>query len=327
MDKAIIITTINDRTEAIRRFELISGWNIILVGDRKTPEIHSTKQRIYLSLAAQHELGLKYPDLCPTDHYCRKNVGYLYAFQQGATVLADTDDDNIPYESWCEKELYCATRIKSNNEFANVYRHFTNELIWPRGFPLDHIRDSQDYTLLNKPTRIGVWQGLADGDPDVDAIHRLLFSTSLKFTKHTDVCLDKWTYCPFNSQNTQWAPGTAELMYLPSTVTFRFTDILRGYVAQRLLWEMGLHLGFTSATVYQERNAHDLMRDLKDEIPCYISVHNVVEILNSLALTGDPASDMRAAYSALYDLDIVGKDELPLLDAWLEDIKNCRKNT
>ena len=39
------------------------------------------------------------------------------------------------------------------------------------------------------------------------------------------------TYSPFNSQNTLWRKELLPLAYLPSKVTFRYTDILRGMIA------------------------------------------------------------------------------------------------
>ena len=52
---------------------------------------------------------------------------------------------------------------------------------------------------------------------------------------------------------------------IPAFVTFRFTDILRGYVAQPILQAAGYRLGFTEATVYQDRNV-TILRVLTDEI-------------------------------------------------------------
>ena len=65
------------------------------------------------------------------------------------------------------------------------------------------------------------------------------------------------------------------LLYLPSFVTFRFTDILRGFVAQPILWKAGFNLGFTEATVFQERNAHNYVRDFESEIPMYLHTEKI----------------------------------------------------
>jgi hypothetical protein len=173
------------------------------------------------------------------------------------------------------------------------------------------------------PLSIGVWQGLADGNPDVDAIYRLVTPAEpVRFDKRPPVALGPGQYCPFNSQNTLWSPAAYPYLYLPVTVSFRFTDILRGYVAQRLLWHHGMHLGFTGASVYQDRNPHDLMRDFEDEIPCYRLVSAIAERLDGVALTDEPLENVVRAYESLVSADLVPKAELPYVHGWAAD---CRQ--
>ena len=201
------------------------------------------------------ELGYDLVDVCPYNHYTRKNIGYLYAIQHGADVIYDTDDDNLPYDDWRLYDFVCSRQIVSRLKFVNIYKYFTEELIWPRGYPLDDIHGRT--TLGSEeisPVEVGIWQGLVDNDPDVDAIYRLAVNKEVRFEDNPPVVLERGYYCPFNSQNTFWSKRTFPYLYLPATTSFRFTDILRGYIAQRLLWEQNLHLGFTGATVYQERN-------------------------------------------------------------------------
>ena len=80
----------------------------------------------------------------------------------------------------------------------------------------------------------------------------------------TEVWLGPETWCPFNSQSTWWFPVAYPLMYLPSRVSFRMTDIWRGFVAQRCLWELGKGIVFHAAEVVQRRNPHALLRDFAD---------------------------------------------------------------
>ena len=35
----------------------------------------------------------------------RRNIGLLYAYEQGADVIATVDDDNIPYDDWGQNLL------------------------------------------------------------------------------------------------------------------------------------------------------------------------------------------------------------------------------
>ena len=65
------------------------------------------------------------------------------------------------------------------------------------------------------------------------------------------------------------------LLYLPSTVSFRFTDILRGYVAQSVINSSSKNWGFFQPTSYQERNDHNLMNDFHLELEYLIENKNV----------------------------------------------------
>ena len=163
-----------------------------------------------------------------------------------------------------------------------------------------------------------VWQGMVEGDADVDAIYRLTRPDPVEFRPAPPLVLAAGSYCPFNSQNTLWAREVFPYLYLPSTVSFRFTDILRGLVAQRCFWAHGWRLGFQGVTARQERNPHNLMTDFRDEIACYLGASNVAAILDGLKLGPDPGENLRACYRALADPAIVTPDELPLVERWLD---------
>jgi len=168
---------------------------------------------------------------------------------------------------------------------------------------------------------IGAWQGLADDDPDVDAIFRMLFNKKIKFKPYQSVYINNNSYCPFNSQNTFWQKKVFPLLYLPATTSFRYTDILRSYVAQRIFRELNLHLGFTKATVFQERNFHDLLKDFNDEIECYLNTNTVIEKLDSLELNGNSCDMLKACYQCLIQNEMVKESEMELLDFWILDLK------
>ena len=127
--------------------------------------------------------------------------------------------------------------------FVNIYKNFTSHHIWPCRYPLDLILDDthnlKEADLTETTAKIGMWQGLTDSDPDVDAIYRLIDNTEVFFDKRSPVELAKGTLCPFNSQNITVRQEIFPLLYLPAFVTFQFTDILRGLVAQPITWAYG----------------------------------------------------------------------------------------
>ena len=83
---------------------------------------------------------------------------------------------------------------------------------------------------------------------------------------------------------------------------------------------------FHAATVRQERNEHNLLKDFEDEVPGYLHNDRIRKTLEDLELksgAGRCADNMVKCYSALIQLRLVGQEEEPLLRAWLDDMQNC----
>jgi len=298
-----------------------------LVGDQKSPSIPSSENLTFLSLADQRRLAYALGWVCPLNHYARKNIGYLYALQKGAEIMYDTDDDNLPYNSWNLPEFHCSRASTSTALFVNIYRYFSDALVWPRGFPLDEIgRPSRIEPLEDTSLSVGVWQGLAACNPDVDSIYRLILNHPVGFKDKPPFALNRGSYSPLNSQNTFWHRSAFPYLYLPATVNSRFTDILRGYVAQALMWRHDRHLGVTGATVYQERNTHDTMEDFAGEIGAYLHVKKVIHILNSLRYSTDSLQNLEMVYQALAENRIVKPEETNLCRAWIKDFRTLTGN-
>ena len=320
--KWIVITSIQNYKKALEQFDNQKDWKLIVVGDRKGPDKNPINNGVFLHIDQQKELGYKYAEKCPENHYSRKNIGYLSAFQYNAEVIAESDDDNLPMKDWGVGVDFSVRDLHKvfGNGFYNVYESFTDKHIWPRGYPLNHIKTSNPSISHKKSSsNVAVWQGLADKDPDVDAIYRLTLGEEVCFNSG-EIVLGEGVYCPFNSQNTFWRKSAFLFMYLPSTVAFRYTDILRGYVCQRLLWKNKENLGFLTPSVIQERNPHDLQEDFIGEISMYTSVNRVVDLLSSIDLKG--LSDKQAmikVYKELNNIGIVENNEMNLLQLWLTD--------
>ncbi len=328
---AIVITSISPPTEAVKKFSEMQDHTLIVVGDRKSPPDWQQDHCTFLSVADQELSPFSIKRHIPYNHYCRKMIGYLYAIKAGNDVIIDTDDDNIPHVGWRFPDFHSTYAcIPENRGFINVYSLFSEQKIWPRGFPLRHIGDSSDWKngIAQHPCRVGVWQGLADEDPDVDAIYRLIGNQPCTFTANVPHVLKPGTISPFNSQNTAFSRDVFALLYLPAFVSFRFTDILRGLVAQPILWRHGYQLGFTGATVTQKRNPHDYMKDFIQEVSMYLHCERIPEIVAS-AFNGSRsmADDLLDAYRALHKENIVDLQEMSTLEAWLSDLSvalSCR---
>jgi hypothetical protein len=324
--KSIVITSIYPPTEAVVAFSNMTDYNLIVVGDKKTPANWQCNSVEFLSVDAQNGVGTHLNKVLPFNHYCRKMLGYVKAIADGAAYIVDTDDDNIPKEGWAFPEFESTfDYIPGNQGFINVYQLYTDAPIWPRGLPLDLIttRFNLEKDITTLPAKVGMWQGLADEDPDVDAIYRLTNDTPCYFNSRPPIVLGKGTISPFNTQNTMVRKELFPLLYLPTYVTFRFTDILRGFVAQPIMWLNDYHLGFLDATVVQKRNPHDYVKDFMSEVPMYQHCRQVMEITSAAISSRDSISDnLYNVYGALHKASIVEERELPVLEAWLKDIPN-----
>jgi hypothetical protein len=324
-----VITTIQSPTESVRGLSVRlagHGGLMLIVGDKKGPPSYDLPGTEFLSLASQLETPFALARLLPTGHYTRKNVGYLIAMARGASCIYETDDDNAPLPEWRPRDRDVPVRRVTQSGWVNVYRCFSSERVWPRGFPLDALVESFSRmpALGGAPesARAPIQQGLANRSPDVDAIWRLVLDSPFDFDDGPSVLLPPGAWCPFNSQSTWWWPEAYPLLYLPSNCSFRMTDIWRGFVAQRCLWELGLGLVFHAPEVFQERNPHDLMRDFHDEIPGYLRNRELAKVLEGLSLMGGAGNvgrNLRTCYEALVAREFFPRAELDLLDAWLAD--------
>jgi hypothetical protein len=211
----------------------------------------------------------------------------------------------------------------TNKGWVNVYKYFSKNHIWPRGFVLDKIMDKVPALEPADNFICPIQQGLADENPDIDAIYRLTLPLPVKFDKHENVALGLDTWCPFNSQNTTWFKEAFPLLYLPSYCSFRMTDIWRSFIAQRIAWTCGWHVLFHNSTVWQERNDHNLMIDFNDEISGYLNNGRIASELQNLNLkTGiDNITDnLIECYQLLIKMNLVDKSELKLVKLWVEAI-------
>lgn len=328
MPKAIVITSIYPPSPSVRKWASLTGWEVVVAGDKKTPVDWNCHPATYLSVADQERAQFHIARMLPWNHYARKLMGYLVAIQQGAEIIMDTDDDNMPKSDWSVPEFNgnFLTTLPDMG-FINVYSYFTDQHIWPRGFPLKRVCDPAARlaatSMQSAPARIGIWQGLADGDPDVDAIYRMTVNAPCYFDSKRPMVLNTGTVSPFNSQNTAFNKPVFPLLYLPASVSFRSTDIFRGLVAQPILWSAAYSLGFTRATVVQNRNDHNFLSDFESEIPCYLYSENIVNVVEgAVSSRFSIETNLINAYESLIRHDIIPKREMDLVLAWVRDIQN-----
>lgn len=278
MKKVIVTTTINPPTTAIRKFEAMADWELVVIGDLKTPSDYRLARGHYINPVDQEKYDKALSDAIGWNCIQRRNFGLLVAHEMQADIVAVVDDDNIPLPGWGE-DLMIGKEVEVNSyqtelpAFDPVGATNHPEL-WHRGFPLQLI-SKRDYAaksrrLINADIQADFW----NGDPDIDAVCRMEHAPECNFDPAAfPIAANKLS--PFNSQNTFLARVVLKDYFLYPHVG-RMDDIWASYYVQA----NGRRVIYGKASVYQDRNVHDLVRDMKQE---YLGYENNLAIVTDLA--------------------------------------------
>lgn len=277
--KVIVTTTINSPTIATKKFANKEGWDLIVVGDDKTPhEEYEKLNCFYMHPDYQEKEYKELSDILGWRTIQRRNIGFVEAYRRGYDIIATVDDDNIPYDDWGENVLIGQTvevDLYEPNSFVFDPLSVTNTPeLWHRGYPIEEVPTRHEVVYKGKTKRkVLIQADLWDGDPDIDAMARLSMRPCVKYDVTEPYCSNRIS--PFNSQNTFLA---REVIPYYSVLPFvgRMDDIWGGYIVQAII---GNNLIYNKASVYQDRNEQDLVTNLENEIVGYRDTKNLIENL------------------------------------------------
>lgn len=278
MKKVIVTTTINAPTEAVERFDAIADWHLVVIGDLKTPQDYRLKRGTYVGPAEQERYDKPFSDAIGWNCIQRRNFGLLIARDMNADVVAVVDDDNIPSADW-GKDLMVG-REAEVKYFETDLPAFdpvgaTNHAqLWHRGYPLQLLA-RRDYSRASRRrVFVDVQADFWNGDPDIDAICRMEHAPICDFDPRCfPIAADKPS--PFNSQNTFLGAHCLRDYFLFPFIG-RMDDIWAAYYLQA----RGKRVAFGRASVFQHRNVHDLVRDMRQE---YLGYENNLRLVQDLA--------------------------------------------
>ncbi|HEY4312073.1 MAG TPA: hypothetical protein VGN12_21675 [Pirellulales bacterium] len=285
MKKVIVTTTINPPTKALERFQSFEDWELVVIGDKKTPADYRLKRGIYVTPEEQEKYDPALSDAIGWNCIQRRSFGLLWAHDMGADVVAVVDDDNIPLDGWGQNLLvgqnvdvnYYETDLPAFDPVgATNHSH-----LWHRGYPLQLLAKREYSRISRRSITVDVQADFWNGDPDIDAICRMEHAPECTFdTEVFPFAANRLS--PFNSQNT-FLSGHCLRDYFLFPHVGRMDDIWAAYYLQA----KGRNVVYNRASVYQERNPHDLVRDMRQE---YLGYENNLNLVRDLAR--DPESIM-----------------------------------
>jgi len=327
MQVTVVITSINNKHDtSIPTIEACcktQGWDLVVVGDQKTPDMDLT-HGTYLSPKDQLALPYKLSKQLPWNCYERKNIGYLYAYHQGADYIISTDDDNYPINGWDSMIDFFSYEegpaLFGKFGLGNPWEYFnpTINTIWPRGLPLSALHST---TVLDKCKYkdIGIISGLVNQCPDFDALGHLYFDSVIwKFKDNLFLFKQPDTIAPYNTQNTVIRRDLLPLQMLAVGIG-RASDIWASYICQHVIKAKDIGVLYISPTVYQDRNIHNPIQDFKDEKETLLYTE---ELNRVLVRNSSPKSSLIDSYYNLCNTvaaffpDNFMKD----LESWLQDL-------
>uniref|UniRef100_A0A6C0EU20 Uncharacterized protein n=1 Tax=viral metagenome TaxID=1070528 RepID=A0A6C0EU20_9ZZZZ len=324
-EKCVIITTINKPSETILKHINNTEYDVIIVGDNKTPDDYKSLNCIYLDISTQKKLFPELTDLLPYNHYCRKNLGYMYAIKKGYEIIYETDDDNIPYDNFDNILLCNNIQIitEQNNRWINIFKYFTNNAyIWPRGYPLSLLKNNPNYLVEDTLLKPSIINGLVENDPDVDALFRIICNhqNSIHWDTNKKILVSNNNVCVFNTQNTFWLNASIFIcMLIPSSVSFRYCDILRGIISNIILKKTNNYMMYSSPNVTQYRNEHILINDFKSECEMYIHNENILNFIeDNINKCNDIKDIIVCIYNNLLTNSVITTLDITILHKWLE---------
>lgn len=287
--------------------------------------------------------GYAISEFTPANHTVRRNLALLEALKDRPDILISLDDDNFPYKpTWLTaakvlldpEHVSYRPIVKSHTGWWNA-GNLCRPPVIHRGFPVTRWRERADTTIINEPgtheSRVGVVAGLWHGDPDINAAERMLIDPEV--TEVTgSVILAEGTWCPFDSQSTAVAGDLADMMFMWPGVG-RYDDIWSSYVMRACMDIVQRYVTYGMPAVMQDRNPHNLVRDLRDELHGYEHTEALTDKLRELVASAPTGSSDWEPYDVFYwmmrSLNGWASDVIPAFTrdamlAWLVDVDKVR---
>lgn len=338
MQIALVTTTINVPTVLDLYHKHAPTRTVMyVIGDEKTPESEvvewaaRNKNIKYITPEQQRELGFKCSELIGFNSIQRRNIGFLLAAKQGADIVVSVDDDNIPLDSLYFEHFSSVMEapwsgIKAVAPWFDVGRLIVSAPPH-RGFPYDRAGDVVGYRHVTD-VQVGVAAGVCLGDPDISAYYRMANRPEVhnvsELLRAGVAVTPRTTWTVFNSQNTAIRRSLIPAWFMWPHV-HRMDDIYASLVVQRVMREHDMATHFGQPFVWQQRNEHNLVTDLRGEIDGYDDVLNIADLLDHTVLLGRsitadcrriwetlgatsymPAATVEAAFAYLEDCEAIG---------------------
>lgn len=240
----------------------------------------------------------------------RRNAAIWYAVTHDYDAVLTVDDDNLPAQDYFVSALTgeLGHRPRSLLASNSLYLNLGDLCIPPfrqRGCPYGARGQKPRITTTVAPPEVVVAQAMVIGDPDCDAVERMVNKPNVTAVIARGV-VQPGIFAAFNSQATAWRQDWAPAMAVLPHVG-RYDDIFASFIFARLARTYNVALYAGDPVVVQERNEHNLVKDLAAE---HFGMSVVFEFCE--ALSAAHISDRMPVWQAYGELIVAVQHILPL---------------
>jgi hypothetical protein len=262
-----------------------------------------------------------------------KNLGYLFAIHHGALRVYDTEDGPVAATEFLQAAFLSShpfpLRLTSSSDPAgNRPLPFAalNHLslfgippgLVPRGIPIGAVEASPAQLERVEPAScvdMLIQHSPCDRHPDAVPSGGQI-DVSLRDIQPFYV--PRGILAALNSRSTMWHRGSFALLWMPRTRASPLADVWRGYVAQRLLWEIGGVVGFVRPVAVSNASAFETVASADHQ---QLSLEFLAALGNWKPIQAHLLGDQLLHLASF--LEQAGfwlAEDLILIGAWLRDL-------
>ena len=258
-------------------------------------------------------------------------VGYLYAISKRAEFILDTECDIIPKFNKINFIFseHNAGLVFTGGGMFNPYRHFGYSVLFPRGFPpnvLNTTTTNSKYHIVQLPPPL-IQQAHVNfilQKHDVESLH-LTGAQNVSFDRSSPpVFLSRDSFAPINALNTLYFHKAFWLLALPTDCKYVNCDIVRGYISQRFVQEMGGVTGFLPSTAYCSRKQTVSEGFVVKRGSASLLTEQLIEMIRHWNCSDGVSLFQcgRMLYDRLKSKEYISEEDVRVYDMWIADLKH-----
>ncbi|MEM2137343.1 MAG: hypothetical protein QXI93_05250 [Candidatus Methanomethylicia archaeon] len=225
----------------------------------------------------------RYLSLIPERCHAETSFGFLKAFEDGADVIIELDDDVHIFSDFVKGHIENLSNddgvtVNSNGKWYNTIENLSiniNGKIFPRGHPYESTCRLEDYIWSNVGGDCVLNMGLWNGHPDLDALTLIHYggldgrgSIEGLGLKRNKIIVGKGTYFSICSMNTSFIskiiPAFYQL-YMNFMGVDRFDDIWSGIFLKRISDHIGDNVCLGKPLCRHDKRVRNVFKDLLKE--------------------------------------------------------------